>query len=77
LLLSWFLGNNCPCRTRKSFLNSSRGASQGQAQIFLDRLFSAFGYRVGLKEAGATPEMRVKLVTEDGIQPKPDSEAES
>jgi hypothetical protein len=34
------------------------GDEKGEAQIFLDRLFQAFGHG-GLKEAGATLEMRV------------------
>jgi SAM-dependent methyltransferase len=35
------------------------GDEKGEAQIFLDRLFQAFGH-LGVKEAGATLEMRVK-----------------
>jgi hypothetical protein len=35
------------------------GDEKGEAQIFLDRLFIAYGLR-GIKEAGATLEMRVK-----------------
>jgi SAM-dependent methyltransferase len=35
------------------------GDEKGEAQIFLDHLFLAFGYTGGLKEAGATLEMRV------------------
>jgi hypothetical protein len=35
------------------------GDEKGEAQIFLDRLFIAFGQK-GIKEAGATLEMRVK-----------------
>ena len=34
------------------------GDEKGEAQIFLDRLFQAFGHG-GVKEAGATLEMRV------------------
>jgi SAM-dependent methyltransferase len=34
------------------------GDEKGEAQLFLERLFQAFGY-LGLKEAGATLEMRV------------------
>jgi hypothetical protein len=30
------------------------GDEKGEAQIFLDHLFLAFGYTGGLKEAGAT-----------------------
>jgi hypothetical protein len=36
-----------------------KGDEKGEAQIFLDRLFAAFG-RKGVKEAGAILEMRVK-----------------
>lgn len=36
-----------------------KGDEKGEAQIFLDRLFKAFGHD-GLKEAGATCEKRVK-----------------
>jgi len=35
------------------------GDEKGDAQIFLDHLFAAFGYAGGLKEAGATLEFRV------------------
>lgn len=35
------------------------GDEKGEAQVFLDRLFLAFGQR-GIREAGATLEMRVK-----------------
>jgi hypothetical protein len=35
------------------------GDEKSEAQIFLDHLFVAFGYVGGLKEAGATLEMRV------------------
>jgi SAM-dependent methyltransferase len=35
-----------------------KGDEKGEAQIFLDRLFQAFGHK-GVKEAGATLEMRV------------------
>ena len=35
------------------------GDEKGEAQIFLDRLFIAFGQK-GIKEAGATLEMRRK-----------------
>ena len=41
------------------------GDEKGEAQIFLDRLFQAFGQR-GIKEAGATLEMRVKKAKEVG-----------
>ena len=42
------------------------GDEKGEAQIFLDRLFQAFGQR-GLREAGATLEMRVKKADAGGI----------
>lgn len=35
------------------------GDEKGEAQVYLDRLFQAFGWK-GLKEAGATCELRVK-----------------
>jgi len=41
------------------------GDEKGEAQIFLDRLFQAFGQR-GLREAGATLEMRVKKADAGG-----------
>ena len=41
------------------------GDEKGEAQIFLDHLFHAFGHK-GLKEAGATLEMRVKRPTPKG-----------
>ncbi len=42
-----------------------KGDEKGEAQIFLDRLFQAFGHK-GLKEAGAELEMRVKKTEEGG-----------
>ena len=39
--------------------NHIKGDEKGEAQIFLDHLFQAFGWAGGLKEAGATLEMRV------------------
>lgn len=41
------------------------GDEKGEAQIFLDRLFPAFG-RGGVKEAGATLEMRVPKTDQGG-----------
>lgn len=38
------------------------GDEKGEAQVFLDRLFQAFGW-AGLKEAGASCELRVKNTT--------------
>lgn len=39
-----------------------KGDEKGEAQVFLDRLFQAFGWP-GLKEAGASCELRVKNTT--------------
>jgi hypothetical protein len=41
------------------------GDEKGQAQIFLDRLFPAFG-RKGLLEVGGQPEFRIRKSKEDG-----------
>ena len=41
------------------------GDEKGEAQIFLDRLFQAFGQR-GIKEAGAALEKRVKKADAGG-----------
>ena len=41
------------------------GDEKGEAQLFLDRLFQAFGQK-GLKEAGATLEMRVRKADAGG-----------
>ncbi|WP_128003411.1 type IIL restriction-modification enzyme MmeI [Piscinibacter defluvii] len=38
------------------------GDEKGEAQVYLDRLFQAFGWN-GLREAGATCELRVKNTT--------------
>ncbi len=43
-----------------------RGDEKGEAQIFLDRLFQAFGHK-GLKETGAELEMRVERTEDGGI----------
>ena len=42
-----------------------KGDEKGEAQIFLDRLFAAFG-RKGVKEAGATLEERIKKADNRG-----------
>lgn len=39
-----------------------KGDEKGEAQVFLDRFFQAFGWP-GLKEAGANCELRVKNTT--------------
>ncbi|MEX0703474.1 MAG: type IIL restriction-modification enzyme MmeI, partial [Planctomycetales bacterium] len=41
------------------------GDEKGQSQIFLDRLFQAFG-RKGVLEAGGEPEFRIRKAKEDG-----------
>src|SRR5579862_931608 len=41
------------------------GDEKGQAQIFLDRLFQAFGQQ-GSLDVGGQPEFRVRKSTEDG-----------
>ena len=41
------------------------GDEKGEAQLFLDRLFQAFGQK-GSREVGGTPEMRIKKSGEDG-----------
>jgi hypothetical protein len=41
------------------------GDEKGEAQIFLDRLFIAFG-RSGLLDAGGTPKLRIRKAKEDG-----------
>jgi len=41
------------------------GDEKGQAQIFLDRLFQAFGHP-GVLEVGGQPEFRLRKASEDG-----------
>ena len=41
------------------------GDEKGQAHIFLDRLFQAFG-QPGCLDAGGTPEFRIRKAAEDG-----------
>ena len=41
------------------------GDEKGEAQIFLDRLFQAFGQK-GLLEVGGTAEFRIRKAKEDG-----------
>ena len=43
-----------------NYVRSLKGDEKGEAQVFCDRLFRAFGHE-GYKEAGATLEERVKL----------------
>jgi hypothetical protein len=42
-----------------------RGDEKGESQIFLDRLFQAFG-QAGCLEVGGTPEFRIRKADEDG-----------
>ncbi|MFT3786669.1 MAG: N-6 DNA methylase [Tepidisphaeraceae bacterium] len=41
------------------------GDEKGEAQIYIDRLFQAFG-QPGSREVGGSPEMRIKKASEDG-----------
>jgi hypothetical protein len=41
------------------------GDEKGQAQVFLDRLFRAFGQK-GSLDVGGTAEMRIRKASEDG-----------
>jgi hypothetical protein len=41
------------------------GDEKGEAQIFLDRLFQAFGQK-GILDVGGTPEFRIRKAKEDG-----------
>ena len=43
------------------------GDEKGEAQVFCDRLFQAFGH-AGYKEAGATLEFRIKKESGRGTQ---------
>jgi hypothetical protein len=42
-----------------NYASKLNGDEKGEAQVFCDRLFQAFGHE-GYKEAGATLEFRVK-----------------
>ena len=44
-----------------------RGDEKGEAHIFLDHLFQALGWAGGLKDAGATLEMRVPKTDQGGV----------
>jgi hypothetical protein len=62
-----------PMQTRESLLQDFvdwsaahvTGDEKGQAQIFLDRLFVAFGQK-GSLDVGGTAEMRIRKASEDG-----------
>lgn len=43
-----------------------RGDEKGEAQIFLDRLFTALGYEGGLRGAGGSAEQRIKFTLDEG-----------
>ncbi|WP_052955357.1 hypothetical protein [Mycobacterium nebraskense] len=49
---------------RQNYLD---GDEKGEAQVFLDRLFRAFGL-VGVREAGATLEARVRRLRRSGFR---------
>jgi hypothetical protein len=44
----------------RSYVRTLSGDEKGEAQVFCDRLFQAFGH-AGYKEAGATLEARVRI----------------
>src|SRR3954454_7384144 len=48
-----------PIRLFVEYARTLKGDEKGEAQVFCDRLFQAFGHG-GYKEAGATLEYRVK-----------------
>src|SRR3954462_9866406 len=48
-----------PIRQFVEYVRTLKGDEKGEAQVFCDRLFQAFGHQ-GYKEAGATLEFRVK-----------------
>src|SRR4051794_32568500 len=50
-----------PIRRFVEYVGTLQGDEKGEAQVFCDRLFKAFGHE-GYKEAGATLEFRVKGV---------------
>ena len=47
------------------YVHTLKGDEKGEAQVFCDRLFQAFGHK-GFKEAGATLEERVQIKNADG-----------
>lgn len=49
-----------------SYSNLLKGDEKGEAQVFCERLFQAFGHK-GYKEAGATLEERIKKTSGKGI----------
>ena len=49
-----------------TYAQSLDGDEKGEAQVFCDRLFRAFGH-AGLKEAGATLEFRIKKASSKGM----------
>src|SRR2546421_2142737 len=48
-----------------AYAKSLKGDEKGEAQVFCDRLFKAFGHG-GYKEAGATLEYRIKKKSSRG-----------
>ncbi|HSN99794.1 MAG TPA: hypothetical protein VLS89_15970, partial [Candidatus Nanopelagicales bacterium] len=47
-------------RQFRDYVRTLSGDENGEAQVFCDRLFQAFGH-AGYKEAGATLEARVRI----------------
>ena len=47
-----------------------KGDEKGEAQIFLDHLFTAFGYPDGLMGAQGDPEKRIKFTLADKVTTK-------
>src|SRR5215212_8022106 len=56
-------------QTFVAYARSLRGDEKGEAQVFCDRLFQAFGH-AGYKEAGAELEFRVKRKGRTGERDK-------
>jgi hypothetical protein len=61
---TWPSASSC-CPTSSPAAAHITGDEKGQAQIFLDRLFRAFGQKDSL-DVGGTAEMRIRKSSEDG-----------
>lgn len=64
-----------PIRQFVEYAGTLKGNEKGEAQVFCDRLFQAFGHG-GYKEAGATLAYRVKGVAE-GVPGTPGSSGDT